>query len=1058
MPLHENIPTLGGLGPAPEPSRRERLHAGGAAAQQQIAALLSRARGRAVALASLRGLSLLCAGWLVAVLCGALLASVSGSLLARLAALLLALLSAAGVAFFSLRSPLQRAAAETRHPHRLARLLGGPSELLSSVELTQHPPEGASTELLALLHLRAAAAAGRIDVARALPLSWLRGPLLALAGAAALWVALAALAPRHVSQGLLRLFRGDHGAPQIELSPIAGDLAITYLYPAYTGLPPRTEEGTAGDLHAPRGTEVRIAARADRDLAQAFAVVNGAVTRLEAAGQGNRQLSGSFTLTQPGAWSLRFADARGRTVAQGPARPIEIVADAAPQVAIETPKQAVLEVDPQGQVQLGWSATDDYGLQQVALVFQGAGAKEERIVLSTPAAPARRLRGTYLWDIARLSLRPGDKVSYHLEAKDNDAVDGAQKGVSATQAIKIFSAAEHSREALVHAQALWERLVALLGDRLEEKPAPSDGEAALQWYAQTGQKDKDGRALSAELSAAGTALLKDKLAPKAVGRALRYAATSLAPALQRTSIARAPLSRGAQGREGAGRVFSAALQNEVREEEKDVLYLQDLLDRARLDAMQELGKELAASRRELARLAEKLRKAPNEATKKEVLAEVARLRERINDLMQRMGELARGIRDEHLNEEAVKTHEKEQDLMSQLDDIQKKLQGDKIDEALKQLDQLSQQLEKLEQNLAKKGQQAGGEKYAEEARQLREAADELSKIRQQETDLEKRTGELRKQARAQAQKRLEQRGGKDLAKRLREKAAQAKKAIAQIDKKVAESLGLDDVLDSAESRVADLERALQLGEMDEALDLADRSLRSVEAMQGRLNAEQELARRYPGFMRDPQGVEKSGKGAQGAQKPLKEIVQQLQEAMPRDGQAMTPQQQAQLQKQRDEQRGLREQLGQVREKLGQVGKKVPIFGPQHERMLQEAQQGMGEAEDRLGRGEPRGAQAGEQQALEKLQQFEQAMKQMAQQGGQGEGSGLPMPWGEPRGGEGDESGEQGDGVNREKVEIPDAEASRGPAEFRKELLDAMKQAAPEKYKERVRQYYEELVK
>src|SRR5205823_3370455 len=357
------------------------------------------------------------------------------------------------------------------------------------------------------------------------------------------WLAASSVAPRHVSQGLLRLWRGDNGAPPVELSPIAGDLSITYLYPAYTGLPPRTEEGTAGDLHAPRGTEVRIAARADRDLAQAFAVVNGAVIKLDAQAQGHRQLSGTFTLTQPG--------------------------------------------------------------------------------------PAKRLRGAYTWEIAPLKLRAGDKVSYHLEAKDNDAVDGAQKGVSATQAIKIFSAAEHSREALIHAQALWERLVALLADRLEEKPPPPEGEPAAQWYAQTSQKDRDGRVLSSEMSAAGTELLKDKLAPRAVGRALRYASTSLGPALQRTSIARAPLARGSLDHEGAVRNFGVALANEIKEEEKDVLYLEDLLDRARLDAMQELGKELAASRRELARLAEKLRKANDEETKKELLSEVERMRERI---------------------------------------------------------------------------------------------------------------------------------------------------------------------------------------------------------------------------------------------------------------------------------------------------------------------------------------------------------------------------------------------------------------------------------------------
>ena len=69
-----------------------------------------------------------------------------------------------------------------------------------------------------------------------------------------------------------------------------------------------------------------------------------------------------------------------------------------------------------------------------------------------------------------------------------------------------------------------------------------------------------------------------------------------------------------------------------------------------------------------------------------------------------------------------------------------------------------------------------------------------------------------------------------------------------------------------------------------------------------------------------------------------------------------------------------------------------------------------------------------------------------------------MPWGEPQGEGDDNDGEDSQSMRHDKVEIPDAEASRGPAEFRKELLDAMKQAPPEKYKDRVKQYYEELVK
>lgn len=1049
MQLQQDI--LGGLSAGGPPSRRERLAEEGRRAQAEIGRFIDQARARARRMLAARLAAAFAAAGLLALLIAALIASVDGTLLARCTGA--ALLIAAGAGLLWRRQ-------RTADPRQIARLLGGPSELLSSVELSREQPAGASLELLSLLHVRAAAAARQLDPARAFPASSLKWPAAALSGAALLWIALSLLAPRHVSQGLLRLWSGDDGAPPVAPSPIAGDLSITYLYPAYTGLPPRTEEGTAGDLRAPRGTEVRLTARADRDLEQAFAVVNGAAVKLDASGPGHRQLSGTFALSQPGQWSLRFADARGRTVAQGPSRPVEIVADAAPSATIDAPRQPVLEVDPQGKVPLTWSAQDDYGVTEVALVWQRAGSKEERAVLQTPASSARRLRGSYGWELAPLKLRPGDKVSYHLEAKDNDAVDGPQRGVSATQAIKVFSASEHTRESLLRAQALWERLVALLGDRLEEPPAPAGADEGAQWYARSAQKDKDARVLSQELYAAGTELLKDKLAPREVGRALRYASTGLGPLLQRTGIARAPLSRGAAGRDGAARILGQALGAEIREEEKDVLYLQDLLDKARLDAMQEIGKELAASRRELARLAEKLRKVSDDETRRELLAEVERMRERIQDLMSRMAELARGIQDEHLNQEAAESMEKEQDLLSQLADIQKKLQSGKVDDALKELDKLSQQIEKLEQDLQKNaGRQQSGQ-YAEEAKALREAADQLRDLQMREQELQKRTSALRREMRQQTREKFDQRGGKDLAKKLREKAEAAKKAIAQIDPKVAEHLGLEDTLDMAQSRADDTSRALQMNDFDEALDSAERAMRAVEMLQGRLAMEDQVAQRYPGYARDPAGVRKGLSGATSAQPPLQEIVSQLSQALPREGEGMTPEQLQRMRQQAQEQGRLRDQLGRVRDQLGEVGKKVPIFGPSHDEMLQQAQQGMSGAESKLNRGEPRGAQAGEEQALEKLQQFQQAMEKLAQQQQSGEGRGIPMPWGEPQG-EGDQespSNDESDGVRHEKVEIPDAEASRAPAEFRKELLDAMKQAPPEKYKERVKQYYEELVK
>ena len=128
-----------------------------------------------------------------------------------------------------------------------------------------------------------------------------------------------------------------------------------------------------------------------------------------------------------------------------------------------------------------------------------------------------------------------------------------------------------------------------------------------------------------------------------------------------------------------------------------------------------------------------------------------RLRERIQDLMQRMAEMAKGIRDEHLNQEALENVEKQQDLLSQLSDIQRKLQSGKIDDALKQLDQLGQKLADLEKNLSQRANDQQRGQYAEEAKQLAQAAQKLKDLEARERQLAQRTAELRKKAQSAAQ-------------------------------------------------------------------------------------------------------------------------------------------------------------------------------------------------------------------------------------------------------------------------------------------------------------------
>lgn len=126
---------------------------------------------------------------------------------------------------------------------------------------------------------------------------------------------------------------------------------------------------------------------------------------------------------------------------------------------------------------------------------------------------------------------------------------------------------------------------------------------------------------------------------------------------------------------------------------------------------------------------------------------------------------------------------------------------------------------------------------------------------------------------------------------------------------------------------------------------------------------------------------------------------------------------------------------------------APVFDDESRHAMDEAGRHMGEASRKLQSQDARGG-AGEQQgALEKLKELSKQMQQS--QSGRGGSGNMPLPMmaGERR----------GPGGKQKKIDIPDEDPNRAPRELRKDVLDAMKQGAPDRYKEQLKRYYEELV-
>src|SRR3990167_762514 len=275
-----------------------------------------------------------------------------------------------------------------------------------------------------------------------------------------------AIEPGYFLEGYQILRGGYPTAAAPPGPPVIGDFILTYKYPMYTALPPRTVSGSSGDLKALRGSQVEITARSDRPLASANLVVNG-VSSTPVRVEGNA-LKGSIVLLEGGSYCLEVTLPVGGHPPQADNVPllssphsITIEEDEYPTITIQAPEEVKVVMERE-RVGIQYRARDDFGLKEVRLVLEGKGVTRSLETFEsayTPGSPGpalesalggegadttsgvREHRGSYDWDLSAsggLKPSPGERLAYHLEALDNDAVSGPKVARSRTHYLEVY--------------------------------------------------------------------------------------------------------------------------------------------------------------------------------------------------------------------------------------------------------------------------------------------------------------------------------------------------------------------------------------------------------------------------------------------------------------------------------------------------------------------------------------------------------------------------------------------------------------------------------------------
>ncbi len=223
--------------------------------------------------------------------------------------------------------------------------------------------------------------------------------------------------------------------------PIVKTFQLKLTYPPYTQLPSQQLDTNVGDVEVLYGTEIAFIGVSNKPLSEAHLIFQDS-DPVNINVENGTNMKGSFIAEQASTYHIHIQDEHGMSNKVPLKYTLNVFKDEAPQVDIIEPgKDLVLDTDM--IVRLKVDATDDYGLQNVQLVYRIQ--RDAFNPIKTPlkhvphntSPPLTTQFLTYAWDIAPIGLFPGETLSYYVQAMDTDDVSGPNIGKSRTFTLRF---------------------------------------------------------------------------------------------------------------------------------------------------------------------------------------------------------------------------------------------------------------------------------------------------------------------------------------------------------------------------------------------------------------------------------------------------------------------------------------------------------------------------------------------------------------------------------------------------------------------------------------------
>ncbi|MFH1238976.1 MAG: DUF4175 family protein, partial [bacterium] len=878
-------------------------------------------------------------------------------------------------------------------------------------------------------------------------------------------------------------------AIKIHRVPQVGDIVLKYTFPVYTGQPPISDKNTSGDIEAILGTRIDIEAQANVSLSRASLVTDDGKNLPVTVTKGT-ELKVSLVLTGEKQYWFKVEDQEGYLNIDPVKYNIVTLKDEFPEVQVLFPATD-LTVSETGEVKIVCRVTDDFGVSQLELVYKKASDPSlSRLTIQTFRQLPQDKVVEYNWLLRQLNLAPGDMISYYLEVQDNDVVSGPKKSVSPTYYLEIFSY-EKEHQAIEALQDLaHEGLMKLLEDQMTAKSdldklennLPPDKIAPLK----VKQEDISRRAedLNEMLDKMLTRMNNDPLTNYRVYSEYHNLNQNLKN-LKDGKMAEATqtfdqLSQ-ATNRE---KINSLAREKKLQEDiiselEKMALLAEDTNQYQKMEDVLNKAYEMEDLANDFNNLLEEYKNKPDSEKMKQLKKALDKLAKMMSELQKAMTQVSKELPEEFVNQPDVKeiNFSKMESLRKQLEEA---LKAGNLDEALNQALELAKEMAKMMSTMRSAAGKAGGAgQFSYLSGEADELTREIEKLTKEEQGLIDETAELDKK-RLQALLKVQEKLLKELAVKQKQLLQQAQNLQPQIRQrltfdsqlyilainnlrqvlpkmdKIYQELNSLAVHDSLTLLKECLYIFGQTGDyLTEANKIITQNIAQLQIQQkNQKQPDPDNIKQFQKLTGQKEDIDNIFNNMEVIKAGEEDILNALKPKEEDLESIFSQQDKDKLKDLSNRQKDNRLNTEKLQQKLDALSRKTSLVGPEIQDSLNKAGQAMGEAENHLSSQKTAPALDKEQEALynlsqskEDLQAAAQALAEMEQKMSQPMASFLRQRGG-PRGRLGTDTG---------FVKIPAPEDYQVPQDFRKEIMEGLKEKYPKIYDKLIKEYYKKLV-